>query len=401
MIVQSSRRLITNTAVIPYLETTTDDQGRFRLIGLSKQRVPQQRTNAGNRNFLTVLPNDDQPYFMRNIPVPDPPGIEPVSMEIDLHRGIWITGKVTDKKTGQPVKDVPLHYLPFLENTFAQATPEFGPNRSVPAIHQDRYKTKPDGSYRLVGLPGHAIVGAAPFDRVPYRFGYGSEAIKGMDERGHFATWWNPFPPGKEWPLSMKEINPAAGTEVVKVDLELDPGDSVRVRVVDPDGKPLSGSSVVRRMSTSNRETMHQAEFDVVALGPGEVRSMIVSHDERKLGKVVRTHAGDDKVGPMVVMLEPLATIVGRVEDADENPISGAVVRSALLPTGSNNPSLTRVATSKDGRFQVRDVPTGCDYSLTVEVRTGSNTRRTIHANPVKVRPGEITDVGAIRFKND
>ena len=179
---------------------------------------------------------------MRNILVPDSPGIEPVSMEVELHRGIWITGKVTDKKTGQPVKDVPVHYLPFLENTFAQATPEFGPNRSVPSIHQDRYKTKPDGSYRLVGLPGHAIVGAAPFDRVPYRFGYGSEAIKGMDERGHFATWWNPFPPGKEWPLSMKEINPAAGTEVVKVDLELDPGDSVRVRVVDPDGKPLSGS---------------------------------------------------------------------------------------------------------------------------------------------------------------
>ena len=102
-------------------------------------------------------------------------------MDIELHRGIWITGKVGDKKTGQPIKDVSLHYLPFLENKFAQATPEFGPNRSVLVIHQDRYKTKSDGTYRLVGLPGHAIVGVAPSDRVPYRFGYGAEAIKGMD----------------------------------------------------------------------------------------------------------------------------------------------------------------------------------------------------------------------------
>ena len=46
-------------------------------------------------------------------------------------------------------------------------------------------------------------------------------------------------------------------------------------------------------------------------------------------------HAGDDKRGAMLVMLEPLATIIGRIDDADENPISGAVVRSALLPPGA------------------------------------------------------------------
>jgi len=403
VIVQSSQRLHTNIAASPYLETTADNQGRFRLVGLSKERVPQQRGVFRNPNLLTVLPNDDQPYFMRNIPVPDPPGIERVSMEVELHRGIWITGNVTDKRTGQPIKDVSLHYLPFLENKFAQATPEFGPNRSVLVTRQDRYKTKSDGTYRLVGLPGHAIVGVAPSDRVPYRFGYGAEAIKGMDERGYFATWLNPGPAGKDWPLSMKEINPAEGTEVVHVDLELDPGASVRVRVVDAEGKPLTGSNVIRRMSTSNRETMPQADFDVVALGPGEERSMLVSHDGRKLGKVVRAHAGDDKAGPMVVTLEPLATIAGRVEDADGNPVSGAVVRPTLLPLGSNNPRLSTVATSQDGRFQVRDVPTGCDYSLMVESRGVPNTRRitTTRPTPVKVRPGETTDIGAIRFKGD
>jgi len=400
VIVQSSRRLHTSTAVIPYLETTSDDQGRFRLIGLPKKRVPQQRAIVGDQNFLTVLPNDDQPYFMRNIAVPDPPGVEPVSMEVELHRGIWITGKVTDKKTGQPIKDVPLHYLPFLENKFAQGMPEFGPNRSVLVIVQDRYKTKSDGAYRLVGLPGRAIVGAAPSDRVPYRFGFGSEAIKGMDERGHFATWWNPFPPGKTWPLSMKEINPAEGIETVHVDLELDPGDSVRVRVVDPKGKPVPGSSVIRRMSTSNGETMPQADFDVVALGPGEERTMLVRHEGRKLGKAVRIHPGDDKAGPVMVTLEPLATIVGRIEDADGNPVSGATVRTRLWPSGSNDPSLPAVATAKDGRFQVPDVPAGVDYSLVISSRSNPIGRSMV-TTQTKVRPGETSDVGEIRSKGD
>ena len=321
-------------------------------------------------------------------------------MEVELHRGIWITGKVTDKKTGHPIEGVPLHYIPFLENNFAQNTPEFGPNRSVLVVARDRYKTKSDGSYRLVGLPGRAIVGVASSDRVPYRFGYGSEAIKGMDERGSFATWWNPFPAGTAWLLSMKEVIPSEGTEAVHVDLELDPGSSVRVRVVDPGGKPLPGTSVIRRMSTSNGETMPQAEFDVVALGPGEDRVVLVQHEGRKLGKAVRIRPGDDAAGPVTVTLEPLATIVGRVADADGEPISGATVQAQLLPFGTNHPSLARVATGSDGRFRVSDVPSGGDYSLMILSGTNLGARQRVTAQ-AKVRPGETTDVGEVRFQRN
>ena len=100
---------------ITTLKTRTDAEGRFRLAGFPK----------GHGNKLLIVPNDDQPYFMQEVAVPDPPGLGAVPVEIDLHKGIWIEGKLTDKETGAPVAGAWLHYLPFLDNKFVQATPEF------------------------------------------------------------------------------------------------------------------------------------------------------------------------------------------------------------------------------------------------------------------------------------
>ena len=171
--------------------------------------------------------------------MPDPPGIGAVPVEVGLHKGIWIEGKLTDKETGSPVVGAWLHYLPFLDNPFAQAAPEFRGGVNTPGFgYQDRYLSKADGSYRLVGLPGRAIVGAGVWNK-PYRRGVGSESIKGMDEHGQFATAANPVRASRHFPDSMKEINPAEGTETVHLDLSLDPGAKVQLRVVDPQGKPV------------------------------------------------------------------------------------------------------------------------------------------------------------------
>ena len=188
------------------------------------------------------MPNDDQPYFMQDVAVPDPPGIGAIPVEINLHKGIWIEGKLTDKETGAPVAGAWLHYLPFLDNKFVQATPEFrGGVYRAGSGYQDRYQSKADGSYRLVGLPGRAIVGAVVYTGKPYRRGAGSESIKGMNQHGDFATISNPVIAGRYFPTSMKEINPAEGTETVHLDIALDSGAKVHLRVVDQQGKPVTG----------------------------------------------------------------------------------------------------------------------------------------------------------------
>jgi len=394
MEVQSYQFAGSNVIAVKALKTITDAQGRFRLASLPK----------GKGNLLIVVPNDDQPYFMQEVRVPDPPGITPVAIEVALHRGIWIEGKVTEEATGAPVAEARLCYFPFLENPFARATPEFHAHGNVDGVGlQRRYMTKPNGTYRLVGLPGRAIVGVEMYKK-PYRQGVGAEAIKGMNERGHFETWRNVSWPGKLWPTAMKEINPPGDAELVHLDIVLSSGASVRLRVVDPDGAPVTGVTTAGRTNRGirGRDAAPDAKFDVITLAPGEDRLVMVRHDGRKLGKVVHVREGDDKAGPVLVTLAPLATITGRVADADGNPVPGARVRPALLPAGDFSLSLPQVTTDQEGRFRVPDVPTGCDYALAVESLEAIKKRRfAFSSKDITVKPGEMADVGEIRFKND
>ena len=133
---------------IRVLRAETDQKGNYRLVGMPR----------GTGNEVLVLPNDDQPYFMRELTVPPAPGSGSATLDIELHRGLWIIGRVTDRVTGEPVLAY-VHYLPFRSNTDASRIPEFDVNRSVGG-DQHRYRTRPDGSFRMPGMPGRAIVGA-------------------------------------------------------------------------------------------------------------------------------------------------------------------------------------------------------------------------------------------------
>ncbi|SIO61105.1 Signal transducer regulating beta-lactamase production, contains metallopeptidase domain [Singulisphaera sp. GP187] len=383
-----------NVGVIKNLnKTRTNGEGRFRLAGFPK----------GRGNKLLIVPNDDQPFFMQGVAIPDTPGLGAISVEIALHRGIWIEGKLTDKETGAPVAGAWLHYLPFVENHFVQATPEFrGGVYRAGAGYQDRYQSKADGTYRLVGLPGRAIVGAVVFTGKPYRRGAGAESIQGMNEHGHFATVHNPITASRYFPDSMKEIEPAEDTEVVDLDLTLDPGAKIHLRVVDPQGKPVTGVKTggCRDRGGYEIEPEAQAEIDVVTLGPEEDRMVWLVHEGRKLGRLIHVKEGDDKEGPVVVKLEPSATITGRIVDPDGNPVSGAIIRPGLKPGGDFSLRLPQIACGNDGRFTVPNVPTGCDYSLVAESWAKITQERRFAFKDAAVRPGETTDLGDIPLKD-
>jgi beta-lactamase regulating signal transducer with metallopeptidase domain len=374
------------------LRVKSDAFGRFRLLGMPK-----------GKNRLLAVPNDEQPYFLHRVDVPDSPGAGPVRVEVGLSRGIWVEGRLTEEGTGKPVPGARLFYIPFLENTFAQAIPEFGKDPNTDGTeYQDRYLSKADGSFRLVGLPGRALVGTQIVDK-EYMTGAGSESIKGMDQHGHFKTYFNPVPPGRHWPTVMKESEPPADARSVRVDLQARSGGTVRFRIVDGEGKPVGGVKPLGRTSRGayERDSLTSAERAVTNLQPDEERTVAFFDEGRKTGKVIRVRTGDDKNGPVVVTLEPMASISGRVLDADGTPVVGARIRPDLLPGGSFSPRLPDVVTDQDGRFLVPEVPTGCDYALAVETLGEIKNRQFAYKEKVSVQPGKTTDAGDIRFKRD
>lgn len=196
------------------------------------------------------------------------------------------------------------------------------------------------------------------------------------------------------------EINPSEGTETLALDAQLDPGLNLRIKVVDPDGKPVPDAIVGggNRMKAGPAST--DAVFELASFRPDETRSVVVRHDGRKLGKVVRIKAGDDVNGPVLVTLSPCAAIKGRAVDAGDNPVPGATLRVDVEPTEGFVHVLTNVGADRDGRFRVENVPAGCKYGLVLEAGTMIKEHQVAFGS-AEVKPGETTDVGDIKFKND
>ncbi|HUY32355.1 MAG TPA: M56 family metallopeptidase [Pirellulales bacterium] len=376
-----------NFGNIRVLRAVTDDAGRYRLVGMPK----------GKGNQLLAVPNDDQPYLMREIKVPESLGLEPVQVDIELHRGIWITGRITDRSTDKPLI-ARVHYLPFRSNEYAQKTPEFGARHSAEGF-QTRYVSRPDGSYRLVGLPGRAIVGAECVIGL-YRKGVGPEAIEGMNDEGNFDTYGNPIEPRKDWPDAMKEINPSPGTETVVCDLALDPGDKITLYVLDMDGKPLSGFEAGGRwMNSGFWPPVEGPNVDVINLGPDETRTVIIRHKERRLGKVLRLRLADHPSRSAAVTLEPTAKIIGRLIDRQGAAVSGAAINALLVyPLDAFEEQLPTTTTDEQGRFEYTDIPTGCHYDLKAEaavIPLGGGR----FAEDLALEPGETKDLGDVVVK--
>lgn len=363
------------------LQTSTDAKGRFRLEGMPK----------GSGNRLLAVPHDDQPYFMREIPIPEMAGLDPIEVEAELHRGIWITGKVVDKATREPVM-ASLKYLPFLSNEYAEKLPEFtiGNGEVEGGLgNQHRYMTAPDGSFRLVGLPGRAIVGAETLSK--HRVGAGSEKIDGMDGEGRFSTYINPLRASRIWPNVMVEIDPAPDADSVSITLEADPGSDVKISVTDADGKPIIGYRASGQMSSSGwGVSIEDPSFLVTGLAPAETRVVLLDHVERRLGKAIRiTNEGGD----VTVKLEPLATVRGRLIDTDGDPVSRATLLAFTLPSEDFNPSLQPITTDDQGLFEFAAVPVGSEFSVQVRLLEGSTRTNVIKFAP---RAGETVSLGDI-----
>jgi len=361
------------------LQTKTDAQGRYRLASMPK--------GAGNR-ILVVPDGSDQPYVVSARDVLDTPGLDPVTVDVELKRGVWITGKVTDKVTGQPCPGASVQYFTFYSN----------PNHSdydgfAASIVFNFVGIKDDGTYRVAGIPGPGLVAV----HLPFESGYLRVTDRDDEEWADNKELYGTSPFAIDHPNNYCEIarvDPPKGVESVTRDITVDPGWDFSGTVLGPDGKPLAEArACVFNVNGSPGRGSKQtkgAEFTVRCSNPPGPRELLIHHREEGLVGVAQTpHKKGDSI---TVQLQPGATVTGRLVGADGKPRAGVDLSVWFRAEGRqvwHNYSKEDIKTDGDGRFRVTALLPGRHYRLSDDNDRALVVRDGLHLGQTK----ELGDV--------
>jgi RNA polymerase sigma factor (sigma-70 family) len=371
----------------PGIEARTDAEGRYRLDGLPLA--------AAYRLF--IKPDKGLPYLNGTFKAPaESRGLEPVTFDFTLKRGVLVRGRVTDKVTGKPIRGC-ANYYAFEDNPNAEDHPGFGSSYEQYA-HFDEA-----GRYELVALPGRGMIAVRDeLDR--YRPASGYETIAGYDAKhGFFKTRPHFLIAHAHAIVAEITIDPKA--ESTTLDLQAEPGRSVPCEVVGPDGTPLGETRVKGQQELFQSSPVPQTSphFTVYALDPSRPRRVIVMHEGRKL--IGTVFLKGDEVGPIVIKLQPWGSVAGRILDDEGRPRKGMFIGS---PGGSENKHPEThdilpgsdwnqgVRVGDDGRFRVEGLVPGLKYSATA--RAGFEAFGDLFVD-VTVAPGEARDLGDLKVQ--
>ncbi len=380
----------------------TDAQGRYRLVGLPEGADP----------LVGVYPPVDQPYFANvYLKVPAGPGMEPIACDISLRRGIWVSGRVTDVRTGEPV-GAAVDYFPSLDNPAARDYANFRPQTVISTAVSTRHRTDAAGRFRTVALPGRGVV-VARTDSGAYRVGFGAEGLPpdtnaGKPRPGQLPTYDRIFTNRYQ---AIRAVDVPVGAGDFAQDLPVDPGGSTLVRLVDPAGQPVPDVAIPRGWYPTGGESGAQTlgdrtETRITGMEPGLGRVVVFKKDDRKLGSLVTLPPADRPDGDeaTTVILKPLATVTGRVVDAAGKPASGrvelAIDQLGVASDFLRSINLGQATLDAEGRFRIADVPAGGTYAVRIlrtnPARPGQFLAPATLAAPATPEPGATRDLGTI-----
>lgn len=366
----------------------TDAEGRFKAEGLP----------ADGRTDLTVYAPNDQPYFGLRRAVVIGRGSEPLPLEIYVRRGVWVTGQVVDEGTGRPVQRGRISYFVFLDN------PAFVEDRKTNAVPEfdESVEIDADGKFRVAVYPGRGIVTASNSDYLP---GIGTNAIPSLvpNAAGEFPV----YPIGQFTPTNVHgavEVSPAAGAAPSTCRLTVRKGANREVRIVGPDGAPLSGTEAagVNNAIENPMRPIAADHFTVTNLAPGETRLVVARHAERKLAGMVRVAA--DGAEPLTLQLHPAASVVGRVVDDQGQPrVKGLEIQldEGPLPlhtVGGRNYFHPQFTIESNGRFRVEGLIAGEPYGLNL-LEGGFVILGSLVPKKLTFAPGELKDLGDVKLQ--
>jgi hypothetical protein len=267
--------------------------------------------------------------------------------------------------------------------------------------------TDADGRFTLTVVPGPGILHAQVLGHETERQ-YVLARLAPEDDTneivhkdfGSFKTFRTSGQGGGFGPMNLnayRVLRIPADARTFRSDVTVDPGVDRVVKIVGPDGQPVSGAWVLNERSLGAFSgPLSGSDFTVYALDAEQPRRVYAQHDGNKLAGFLSLDGKE--AGPAVLRLEAMATVTGRVVDAEGKPLAGYRVEPSyddpeigiLLNTREMH-STAPVVTAADGTFRVETVPAGLSVRFSAAKKGGDLG----HLTPKRtLRAGQSFDLG-------
>jgi hypothetical protein len=262
----------------------------------------------GQRYNIVAFAPDHTPYLRTSITLEWPKGSIEQSVDIALTRGVLLRGKLTEAGSGKPVAGAKVNYLGLRASARGA---EFGP------------ETAADGSFAIAVEPGrgHLFVLAASDDYRLQEFGLRlvREGLPGG---------------ARYYAHAVVPCEPKLGTENPEIAISLQPGITIKGRVLDPDGNPVPDALILfplamKDLLSSFRHWrgdlithVRDGQFQLHGLGPETELTASFLEPTRKLGATVKVSGKLANSQPITVRLEPCGTARARLVNPAGKPVS-------------------------------------------------------------------------------
>jgi len=333
MVLSSSQQELGGSATS--VEGTTDAEGRFEI-----------NANPGVRFRIVAHPPTGQPFQVKELRDLKWSADDSSNIEIQLVPGLIAQGKIVDAKTGKP-----------LEAASVQYHPDRAHNKNItPGLvtgWQGIQKTDKDGKFSLpiVAGPGTLIVHAA--DDSNY-------VLSDLPSRELDGQTGGP----RTYAHAFHTIEPSDEKPLEPLTIKLQPGSTVKAKIVDSDGKPVKQFVTVSRLHGSPYSPIWRAsprrgkngEVEFAGLAEGEVYSVFVL-DPKRNAALAELRAGDKST---TVKLIPCGSATAKFVYPDGKPSVEKMY------------ALTMVARPGANRFDIEAIQSGkpiadADYSSNVD----------------------------------
>jgi RNA polymerase sigma factor (sigma-70 family) len=386
--------------------TIADENGRFVLLGLAK----------ADSFDLLAFPKPDQPYFPIHFTTRGQPGLTEIPVEVKLHRGVVLKGKVIERETGKPVAGAGIRYTPLAGNEFHDKL--LNGARSNPGM---AWTTDLDGRFQLVVLPGAGIVTAQGETRdrlrgTDYTEVWIAEKDKPRSDRSRVNSLGETFTAADGHIITLYGqsayaiIDPKEADESAALEMAFATGRTVSGNIVDAEGQPAEGVIAYKLAACYDvPQKLKDGRFTAIALDPEHPRTLLFVDSAKKLSASI-TLKGNEK--DLKLKLQPWGRISGRLLDSDGKPIAGATAGIQVKVGNEVKDSYTYAAfsavvrsfgatTDADGKFDI-DIPSGeVEYLVHFHRKNQYFATDPRKQRGLAVKPGETTDAGDIQVKSE